>query len=163
MPPNVCIAYYSRTGTTRSIAETVAERFSEATVNRIRPAEERRYADWLLRSAVPGSSVPIEPIQTDLREYDAVFLGTPKWTLSCPPFTEFLRRASLEGCPTGVFLTYGGFDEERYLRRIVSTLREDGADVRATLRVQRDAIDTPDCDAGVSRFCDAVVPSDTDH
>ena len=163
LPSNVCIAYYSRTGTTRSVAETVAERFLAATVNRIRPEVERRYADWLLRSAVPGSSVPIEPIQTDLREYDAIFLGTPKWTLSCPPFTEFLRRASLEEVPTGVFLTYGGFDEERYLRRIASTLRANGADVRATLRVQRDAIDTPECDAGVARFCDAVVRSDTDR
>lgn len=163
MPPNVCIAYYSRTSNTRSVAETVAARFPAATIDRIRPERERRYANWLLRSAVPGSSVPIEPIQTDLREYDAVFLGTPKWTLSCPPFTEFLRRASLEGCPTGVFLTYGGFDEKRYLRRIVSKLRENGADVRATLRVQRDSVGTPECDAGVSRFCDAVVRSDADR
>ena len=161
LPPNVCVVYYSRSGTTRSVAETVAERFPSATLTRIRPAVERTYPNWLLRSAIPGSTARIEPIRTDLRECDAVFLGTPKWTLSCPPVTEFLRRAALEDLPTGVFLTYGGFDERRYLRRIASKLRAKGADVRATLRVQRDAVGTPEYDAGVSRFCDAVVRSDT--
>lgn len=162
VPPNVCITYYSRTGHTRRVADKVAERFPTVTINRIQPEVERRYTNWLFRSAIPESTVRIEPIQTDLREYDAIFLGTPKWTVSCPPFTEFLQRASLKNLPTGVFLTYGGFDERRYLRRIVSKLRDNGADVRATLRIQRDSIETAECDVGVSQFCNYVVPCDID-
>jgi hypothetical protein len=158
VPPSVYVAYYSRTGTTRTLAERVASRLASPAVDRIRPTVERSYPNWLGRSLLPGSTVPIEPIRTDLRAYDAVVLGTPKWSLSCPPVTEYLQRVALDGVPTGVVLTYGGFDEQRYLRGLVSTLRDAGADVRATLRVQRDAVGGRECAAGVDRFCRALRP-----
>jgi flavodoxin len=163
VPPNVLVAYYSRTGNTHRLATTVAARFESPTVTRIRPTVDRAYPRWLLRSFVPGSAVRIEPVQTDLRSYDAVFLGTPKWTFSCPPFTAFLERLSVDGVPTGVFLTYGGFDAERYLRELVATLRDRGADVRATLRVQRDVVGTRDSAKGVEDFCREVLSPDVPH
>lgn len=163
MPPNVCIAYYSRTGNTRQVADAVASHCVSPTVHRIRPVVERTYPNWLLRSFVPGSTVCIEPVEADLRQYDAVFLGAPKWTLSCPPFTAYLRQVSLAGTPTGLFLTYGGFDEERYLRSMVDIVRRQGGDVRATLRVQREATATLDCEGSVATFCRHVLPTTTGH
>lgn len=157
MSDNVCVVFYSRTGNTAAVADDIATAFDEPTVHRIVPRTDRSYPNWLARSFVPGSTVPICSVETDLRGYDAVFLGTPKWTLSCPPFTEYLTRVTLDGTRAGLFVTYGGFDEQRYTRRLAGRLRELGATVPATLRVQRDSIGTPEYERGVRRFCDQVA------
>jgi flavodoxin len=151
------VVYYSRTGNTHRVAHTIASTLESPTVERIRPVTRRRYSNWLLRSCVPGSRVPIQPIETDLSSRTAVFLGTPKWTLSCPPVTEYVERADFEGTKIGVFMTYGGFDEERYLRQLVDRLEAQGGTVVATLRVQRDAIDTAECSQRTAGFCRAVL------
>lgn len=172
---DVVVACYSRTGTTAQVAADVAVALEsggmrgrdesgdprasrvEPRIERIDPRTERSYWHWLARSFVPGSPVPIRPVETDLRDARAVFLGTPKWTLSCPPITEFCRRVEFDGTPVGLFLTYGGFDEERYARSLVATLEERGADVRATLLVQRDDVGTDACEDRVEQFCERVL------
>lgn len=155
------VVYYSRTGTTRAVATDVADGFAAPAVHRIRPRTERSYPNWLARSFLPGSTVPIEPVPTDLRAADAVVLGTPKWTLSCPPVTEFLRRVDLDGVPVGLVVTYGGFDEQRYADALVDRLEGMGADVRATLLVERDAVGAPGYDERLSAFRERLpVPAE---
>lgn len=151
------IVYYSRTGNTHSVAQQIASNLESPAVDRIHPTIQRRYSNWLLRSCLPGSSVAIEPVETDLTSYDVVFLGTPKWTLSCPPITEYIERADFDGATIGLFMTYGGFDEERYLDRLVDRVRAQGGTVVATLRAQRDEVDTADCADRVAEFCDVVT------
>ena len=164
------MAHYSRTGTTARVAADVTAALESGAgtgtasgegvdplTERIDPRTERSYWNWLARSFVPGSRVPIRPVETDLRDARAVFLGTPKWTLSCPPVTEFCRRAEFDGTSVGLFLTYGGFDEERYARSLAATLADRGADVRATLLVQRDEVGTDAYDDRVERFCERVL------
>lgn len=152
------VVHYSRTGNTRAVAEEIAERVPDPTVLQIRPTRERSYPNWLVRSFLPRATVPIEPMRTDLSGARAVFLGTPKWTLSCPPVSEFVRRADLDGVPTGLFVTYGGFDERRYARSLVDRLRVHGADVRGTLLVQRDSAGDPEYADRIAMFRDAVIP-----
>ncbi|MFB6130379.1 MAG: flavodoxin family protein [Salinigranum sp.] len=151
------VVYYSRTGNTRAVARAIASRLDAPTVERIRPAKRRPYWNWLLRSAVPGSRVDVRPVETVPSRYDAVFLGTPKWTLSCPPVTEYLERVDFGGATVGAFLTYGGFDEERYRRRLVEKVRDRGGTVAATALVRRDAIGTPEFDEAIGRFCREVT------
>lgn len=156
-PMTSLVVYYSRTGTTHSVAGTVGSHLPAPDVHRIRPVTERRYLNWLVRSAVPGSRVPIEDAPTDLSGYDAVFLGIPKWTLSCPPATEYVETADFSGATVGVFVTYGGFDEERYLQHFVDDLERRGARVPATLRVQRDAAGTERSVEGAGEFVRATT------
>ena len=153
------VVYYSRTGTTHSLAETVTSCLDDPDIERIRPVSQRRYPNWLLRSFVPGARVPIQDATVDLSTYDAVFLGTPKWTLSCPPVTEYVETADLSGTTVGLFLTYGGFDEGRYLDRLVERVRRQGATVPATMRVKRDAAGTERCAKRAAEFCRAVTES----
>lgn len=150
------VVYYSRTGTTAALADRVCASLEDPDCRRIRPRGERSYPNWLLRSFVPGSTVPIEDPTVDPAAYDAVLLGTPKWTFSCPPVTEFLRRVAFDGVPTGVFLTYGGFDERRYARSLRTRLRRRGATVAGTLLVKRGRVADAACQSGVQQFCEAV-------
>lgn len=139
--PPPLLVYYSRTGTTAAVARAVEERLPEPDVERLRPRKRRRYANWLARSVVPRSTVPIEPVDHDPRDREAVFLGTPKWTLSCPPVNAYLDRVRFDGATVGLFLTFGGFDEERYARRLDERLRQEGADTVERLLVKRDRVE----------------------
>ncbi|MFB6069577.1 MAG: flavodoxin family protein [Halanaeroarchaeum sp.] len=151
------VVSYSRTGTTRRVADDLVERLASPERLSIEPTTERRYANWLLRSFVPGATVPIEPIRTDLGAADALFLGSPKWTLSCPPVTAFVNRLRAEGVPAGLFVTYGGFDERRFARSLAGRMREAGADLQAKLLVERDAVGGREYESGLEAFLDAVV------
>lgn len=155
--PTALVTYYSRTGTTAAVARTVTNRLSDPAVERIRPTTSRGYPNWLARSFVPGSTVPIEPIEHHPRDYDVVFLGTPKWTLSCPPVSEYLDRVRFDGTGVGLFLTFGGFDEKRYARGLVERLRDEGAATVETLLVKRDRVGGNGYDADVDAFVEAVV------
>lgn len=150
------VAYFSRTGTTATVASAVADRFDDPTVERVRPVAERGYLRWLACSFVPGSTVAIEPGVSDFEPYDAVLLGTPKWTLSCPPVNAFIERAAFDGTTVGLFLTCGGFDEDRYCRRLTERLEGVGADVVATLVVRRDRVEAGAFEAAVDSFCESV-------
>lgn len=157
------VVYYSRTGTTERVATDLASRLANRTadpdgpaVHRIRPRTDRRYPNWLARSFVPGSRVPIEVMATDVTDADHLLIGSPKWTLSCPPVTEYLARLTATDVPTGVFLTYGGFDEQRYLDRLVERVEDAGADVVATLLVKRDRVGSAEYERGLASFVDAV-------
>ena len=151
------VVYYSRTGNTDDLAESIASYLGDPTIEEIEPTRSRRYPNWLARSFVPGSTVPIEPPVANPAEFDAVFLGSPKWTFSCPPVTEYVRRVDFGRTPTGLFLTFGGFDEERYVRALSRRLERAGAAVAARLLVKRDRLGADDLDEGVAAFCEAVL------
>ncbi|MFB6081310.1 MAG: flavodoxin family protein [Halanaeroarchaeum sp.] len=153
----IAVVYYSRTGTTERVATDLADRVPRPAVQHVEPTTERRYPTWLLLSFVPGATVPIADLQTDLRQADALLVGTPKWTLACPPTNAFVRALEATDVPTGLFVTYGGFDERRFADDLARRLVAAGADLRATLLVQRDAVGADDYADGLETFLDAVI------
>ncbi|MFB6133961.1 MAG: hypothetical protein ABEJ55_03135, partial [Halanaeroarchaeum sp.] len=66
---------------------------------------------------------------------------------------------------TGLFVTYGGFDEKRYARRLSDRLERSGAAVAARLLVKRSEIDAtttgeaenPAYERSLERFRRAVL------
>ncbi|MFB6132586.1 MAG: flavodoxin family protein [Halanaeroarchaeum sp.] len=154
---NTLVVYYSRTGTTRRLARRLFQHLADPDLLRIRPRRERRYPEWLALSCLPNATVDIQPVPSDLRAYDAVFLGSPKWTLSCPPVNAFLDRVDLRGVPVGVFITYGGFDERRFARSLTKTVRERGGTIPARLLVQRDQVRKRGHRKRIERFIDLVL------
>lgn len=148
------IIYYSRTGNTERVATDLAGQLSNPKVLKIQPVTDRTYPNWLVRSFVPHSTVPIRPVETDVREYDPVFLGTPKWTLSCPPFTAYLSKLRITDVQTGLFVTYGGFDRERYVNSLSNRLKAKDANLVSSLSVKRSAIGTIQYFSGLERFLD---------
>jgi len=102
---------------------------------------ERSYLHWLAYSFVPDSEVEIENPEMELSVYDAVLLGFPKWTFSCPPWNRFIRKVkSVSGPKFFLFMTCGGFDEQRFLRSIARKLTKMGCNVVESLTVKRTQI-----------------------
>ncbi len=144
LPLNILIAYFSYTGSTKRIAEALSERlrapYNVETVE-ISPTRKRSYLHWLAYSFIPNSEVDIENAEVDLSRYDAVLLGFPKWTLSCPPLNRFIRTLTNVRKPKFyLFMTCGGFDEHRYLDSLTHKLAKMGYNVTGTLTVRRESM-----------------------
>ena len=135
------VAYFSRTGNTKRVAQSLYERLRgvyEVELTEIAPRHARSYLHWLAYSFVPGSEVDVENRPTDLSSYDGVLLGFPKWTFSCPPLNRFIRNLSgLEVPKFFLFMTCGGFDEQRFIHSITRKLISMGCKVIESLTIKR--------------------------
>ncbi|MFB3903157.1 MAG: hypothetical protein ACE15E_06865 [Acidobacteriota bacterium] len=157
----ILVVYYSFTSTVETLARSIEACLApghQVTVARIRPLRERPYWRWLLLSFIPGSSVAIVDPGLDPRGFDRICLGFPKWTFSCPPLNRYLAMMPKLPPETSLalFMSFGGFDEDRYLRRMVARVSRKGRLI-ATLAVRRKLARTPESLSLIRQFCDAVV------
>ena len=96
----------------------------EVELCKIWPTEEHGYHGWLLRSLIPNYQVKIGPTIGDVSSYDSLFLISPKWTYSCPPFFTYLEQlVGLEGRSVGLVVVYSSSGTSRYIKRIENKLR----------------------------------------
>jgi hypothetical protein len=153
--PRILLAWFSRQGTTTVLAHALSKRlhrFGSVDETRIRPCRDRGYWHWLALSFLPGSRVAIEPAVADTRAYDLLVLGFPKWTVSCPPINEYLRLLQAgPGTRFALFMSFGGFDQERFLAQMVRKLISRGYLVTATVSVKRRLVEE-------KRYADLLVP-----
>ncbi len=138
------VAYYSYTGNTKRIAQVLADRlrnFFDVEIVEILPTRRRWYLHWLAYSFVPDSEVEIENPEVELSQYDVVLLGFPKWTFSCPPLNRFVRKLrSLNKPRFYLFMTCGGFDEQRFLASFTCKLARMGCNITGSLAIERKQI-----------------------
>ncbi len=137
----IAIAYFSWTGNTKAVARKITELLNkkhEVIPSEIKPFRDLPYPLWLLLSFIPESKVGISGYE--INDPDVLFLGTPKWTLSCPPVNSFIERIKWRG-PVFLFITCGGFDEIRYAKHLEDKLKKRGFDHRDTLIIKRRLID----------------------
>ena len=155
------IVYFSRTGHVEKLAEHLRAHllpFGEVAMVRIEPVRQHGYWIWLACSFLPGLRVPIQPVTTDLGEYDVVCLGFPKWTVSCPPVNQYLRSMQVKpGKRIGLFMSCGGFDEERYLRSMIKKVTRKGARVVAAVAIRRSTIRDGTFRNSLESFCRKIL------
>ncbi len=157
----ILVVSYSFTSTVESLArsiETCLAPRHHVTVTTIRPVRDRSYWSWLFLSFIPGSSVAITNPPPDLDGFDRICIGFPKWTFSCPPLNRYLGMLPKLPPETslGLFMAFGGFDEDRYLREIMARVSRKGS-VVASLAVKRRLVNTPESVSLIRQFCDALV------
>ncbi len=112
----ILVVYFSATGTTRGVAEKLAEGLS-ADLYEIIPAEpytaaDLDYGDSRSRTSVemndPACRPAIAGELPDLTGYDTVFIGYPIWWGDAPRIlSAFVERVDLSGKTLAVFFTSG--------------------------------------------------------
>jgi hypothetical protein len=114
---------------------------------------------------VPGSEVEIENPEMELSRYDVVLLGFPKWTFSCPPLNKFIRKLRSHNKPRFyLFMTSGGFDEQRFLHNITHKLTRNGYNIVGSLAVRRKQIQGGTYSKSVDSFVRRILEQDViDH
>lgn len=92
--PKVLVVFFSRTGTTRRLAEHIA-RAAHADVEELREHRSRRGIIGWIRSGYEGTyrrSAKVLPLRRSLRDYDLVYVGSPTWNRSLSsPVRGFLE------------------------------------------------------------------------
>lgn len=111
------VAYFSATGTTARLAETLAEAIS-ADIFEIKPAVPYTKADLNWQNAVsrsstemkdPASRPAITAKRGNMAEYDTIFVGFPIWWYVAPTIINtFLESYDLTGKTIIPFATSGG-------------------------------------------------------
>lgn len=110
--PKMLVLYYSQTGNTKALANEIATKLGadieeivavnpydgdfQATIERCKQEHEQ------------GNIPDIQPIKTDLANYDIIFLGFPVWFGTyAAPVQKFLLGADLSGKKIVPFCTFG--------------------------------------------------------
>jgi len=157
----ILIVFFSYTGNTRIVAKHLATLLSnrkvEVDVEEIQPTKHYPYFYWLILSFVPNLRTPIKQPKLDPSGYDLICLGLPKWTLACPPINQYLEEVNLRGKTVGLFVTYGGFDERRYLKQMIKHLIKKGVKVKAALLLKRSWVADDKIGGSLNKFCEALL------
>ena len=90
------VVYYSYSGNTRLIAETVAKAL-DADIEELQPvkplhASGAGYVMWGLRQLVSQSKPPLKPLGHDIGAYDLIVIGTPEFVF----LVGLVRKATKE-------------------------------------------------------------------
>ncbi len=107
------VLYYSFSGNTRLIAETVAKELN-ADLEELKPvkplnASGAGYVMWGLRQLVSQNKPPLLPLEHDPKAYDLIVIGTPVWSYTVtPPIRTFLEEHHFTNKKIALFCCHGG-------------------------------------------------------
>ena len=152
----ILVAYYSRTGRTRTLARAIAAAV-HADLEEIRDPTDRTGIVGYLRSgfeAWAGFLAPIARPRRDPAAYDAVVVATPVWNVSLSsPVRSYLWHLR-ERLPKVAFaVTFGGIGETRALAQMQAVV---GRAPVATIAVRERDLARGAPRAEVARFAGRV-------
>lgn len=105
------VVFYSRTGNTRWVAQTIASQVGADIEEVIDLKKRSGVLGWLSggRDARSGKETKIAPTQKSPTDYDLIIVGTPIWAgRPTPAITTYLKRNNLAGKKVAVFFVQGG-------------------------------------------------------
>ena len=113
MTEKILIAYYSRTGNTRKIADLIYKEVAGTVFEIIPktpyPASYRETVDQAKTEIRAGFKPVLVSTPDHLEQYDTVFIGTPNWwNTVAPPVVAFLTVFDFSGKTIIPFCTHGG-------------------------------------------------------
>ena len=117
MEQKVLVAYFSASGTTKGVAQQLAE-VAGADLHEIKPEQPYTDADLDWQDKQSRSSVEMQdknsrPAITDklqnMQDYDVVYVGFPIWWYTCPTIINtFMEAYDFQGKTVIPFATSGG-------------------------------------------------------
>lgn len=112
----ILIAYYSRTGTTKKVAEALAEKIG-AEVEEIKDNVDRSGAMGYMasgRDAMKRKVIELEPAKLNPADFDLVIVGTPVWSWNISvPVRSYLNGQKNNLKKVAFFCTMGGSGDNR--------------------------------------------------
>ena len=107
------VIYYSKTGNTKIVAETIAKQ-TKADIEELkwkREIKSKGFFKYFLGgyNSKLRRNVKILPLEKNLEDYDTIFIGTPIWAGNMnPAIRTFLKNHPLQNKKVALFCTCGG-------------------------------------------------------
>jgi flavodoxin len=102
------VAYYSRTGTTKFVAETIAVELG-ADIEEIMDLKNRSgKIGWIIagKEATQEKHADLAPTKFNPKDYDLIVLGTPIWAWKpTPAIRTYIAKNDLSGKKVALFFT----------------------------------------------------------
>lgn len=116
------VAYYSRTGTTKKVADAIAQKLN-ADAEEIEDTVDRSGARGYLisgRDAMKRRLTKLKPIKFNPAEYDLVIIGTPiwGWTMSVPVRAYITEQKDNFNNKVAFFCTMGGAGDKKAFKEM---------------------------------------------
>ena len=127
MPNKTLIVYYSLTGNTKFIAESIKEEI-KADILAIKPKKELNPESssrffWGGYQSSMKLKPKLEPFDIKTLDYDLIIIGTPVWAWNfSPPIRSFIKNTNLEGKKVALFSCSAG-GTERALNKLEENLK----------------------------------------
>jgi flavodoxin len=147
------VIYYTRTGKTKFVAETVAAELG-ADIEEIVDLKKREgKLGWIAsgRDAMQKKQTEITPTTKAPCDYDLIVLGTPIWAWApTPALRTYVARNALDGKRVAVFYTFDS-DPKQASERIREMLS--GVEVMGELPLKDPAKDKVDTERKIAEWC----------
>jgi flavodoxin len=104
------VVYYSRTGKTRFVAETIAAQLGSDIEEIVDLKRREGKMGWMsaTRDASSGKETQIAPPKKISQNYDLLVIGTPVWAFNTTPaIRTYLNNNDLSGKKVALFFTFG--------------------------------------------------------
>ena len=110
--PKMLVLYYSQTGNTRTVAETIATTLgADIVALEAENPYDGTYQETIercLKEREQGTIPAIQPVDVNVADYDIIFLGYPIWFGTyAPPVAAWLNEVDLTGKKVVPFCTFG--------------------------------------------------------
>jgi flavodoxin len=133
------IVYYSFTGKTELVAQTIAKEL-KADLRKVEDLKERSILKaylWGSFEALFGKCGRIKQIDFSLEGYDKVFIGTPVWAgRSVPAINTFVDKTDFSGKNVSIFVTMGGNNEGKSIKILHDKIIKKGGKMDNTFSIK---------------------------
>jgi len=109
----ILVIFYSLTGNTKFIAETMAKEIG-ADLLELKPKNEIKARSfmkyfWGGKQVMMKEKPKLLPMDKNPNDYDLIFIGTPAWAWNySPPLRSFFNQVKLRNKKIGLFCCHGG-------------------------------------------------------
>jgi len=133
------VVYYSLTGKTKLVSQVIAEALN-ATLIEIKETKPRKlgFSVYLFGgfAATINRGSKINPIDIDLKQHEAIFIGSPVWnSRPAPAINSFLYQTNLEDRSIIPFFTMGGDNSEKALANITAKIERSQGKVERSFTI----------------------------
>lgn len=134
------VVYYSLTGKTRLIAQTITQALS-ATLVEIREKKPRELGPFIYLiggfGAITNRTSKINPVDICSNQYESIFIGSPIWaSRPVPAVNSFIYQTNFEGRNVIPFFTMGGNTSEKALANITAKVNKSRGNVTGSFAIK---------------------------
>ena len=148
------VVYYSRSGNSKFVAQTIAEKIGADIEDVIDKKNRRGRLGFLTAGydATRGKETQIEETKFLPKNYDLIVVGTPIWnSRPTPAIRTYLNKNDLSSQKVALFCTLDGSNEEKVTANIKKLLPN--GNIISTLAVEKALKNPEEAKSKISAWC----------